>query len=268
MIVPVHSPLNAPSLLGMGVPPHQLPGATAGVPADRGEVDVSVDLSPTAVLLSEEGLDFSTSSVEALSLGMDFRLEFTSGSVEKLTASGSYSEETRSLHMSWHFTFQKEVAVEGGTELRTFEADLQVSISQVDRKTVTRFSHKEDIIALVRRLMEDIQEIAADDKRILGGVVLDYHDFRELFALDHGKMARDLLALIELTITLARLKQMLGEQPKEAVILRPERRETEGMTVSEESMTVEHFRLQIRHVTVELSREGAEEPSASPPGLS
>jgi len=251
MITPVHNKQWGPALQGLEVP-RKLSWERVPSPAASPEGAVSADLSPGAVLLSEEGLDFSASSVETLSGSMDFNLEFTSSSVERLSVSGYYSEETETLNLSWHFTFQKEVVVEGRIELRTFEANLQVSISQVDRKTVTPYVRQEDIMSLVRRLLRDIEEIATDDNKILGGVVLDYKDFRELFALDNGKIIHDLMALIELTVILARLRQKL-EGNEEVVILAPEREETRGITVTETSMRMESFHLEIRDVTFTLS---------------
>ncbi len=217
--------------------------------------DVSTDLSPGAIFLSGEGLNLSTSTAELTELSMSFGLEFTSSSVEHLSVAGYYSEETDSLNLSWHFTFQKEVKVGDHTKLRTFEADLSVSISQVDTRSVTPYVHKEDIMSLVRRLLDDIQELAADDNKILGGVVLDYEDFREIFALDDGKLAHNLMALINLTILLARLRQML-DGSKETVILHPERAKTEGLEVTESSMRLENVQLEIRAVTAADSTTG------------
>ena len=252
MITPVHN-LQWSSVLQGIEPPPQWPSQerVSTTAANRGG-DVSADLSPWAVLLSEEGLDFSTSSVEALELGMDFNLEFTSSSVERLSVSGYYSEETGWLNLSWRFTFQQEVSVEGGTELRTFEADIQVNISQVNRKTVTPYVRKEDIMSLVRRLFRDIEKIAADENKTLGDVVLDYKDFREIFTLDNGKLAHDLMALIELTVILARLRQMLDSK-KDVVVLAPDRKETRGVSVTETSMRMESFHLEIRDITSTLS---------------
>lgn len=222
---------------------------------NAGQDDVSADLSPWAIVLSEEGLDFNTSTAEMTELSMSFSLEFTSSSVERLSVSGYYSKETASLNLSWHLTFQKEVQVGDHTELRTFEADLSVSISQVDTRSVTPYVHKEDIMSLLRRLLADIQEIAADDDKILGGVVLDYEDFRELFALDNGKLAHNLMALINLTILLARLRQML-DGSEESVILHPKREKTEGLEVTESSMRLENVQLEIREVTATNSPTG------------
>ncbi|MFB0515278.1 MAG: hypothetical protein ACETWG_01590 [Candidatus Neomarinimicrobiota bacterium] len=262
MITPVYSPQVGSALFTAGHKPPLPSSRRETTLVSQDQTDVSADLSPLAVLLSEEGLDFSASSVEAVAASMDFNLEFTSSSVERLSVSGYYSEETESLNLSWHFIFQQEVAVDGRSEVRTFEADLNVSVSQVSRKTVTPFTYKEDILSLVRRLMQSINEIAADDDRVLGGVVLDYKDFREIFALDNGRLAHDLMALIELTIMLARLKQLLDNN-EDVVILAPERQEIRGVSVTEASMRVGSFHLEIRDVTTELSTPDAGVPAAA-----
>ncbi|MQY64531.1 MAG: hypothetical protein GH143_09585 [Calditrichaeota bacterium] len=266
MITPVHNKQWGPVLPGMEASPHLISPRKMPPPAAGREGAVSADLSPGAVLLSEEGLNFGASSAETLSGSMDFNLEFTSSSVERLSVSGYYSEETETLNLSWHFTFQKGVIVEGRTELRTFEANLQVSVSQVDRKTVTPYVRQEDIMSLVRRLLRDIEETAADEDKILGGVVLDYKDFRELFALDNGKLVHDLMALIELTVILARLRRKL-EGDEEVVILAPEREETRGVIVTETSMIMESFHLEVREVaTVSAAAEAGELSTPTTPG--
>lgn len=261
MIKPVHNTQWSPALQGLEVP-RKLSWERVPSPAASPEGAVSADLSPWAVLLSEEGLDFSASSVETLSGSMDFNLEFTSSSVKRLSVSGYYSEATKSLNLSWHFTFQKEVTVDGHTELRTIEAHLQVSVSHVNRKTVTPYVRQEDIMSLVRRLLRDIEKTAADDNKVLGGVILDYKDFRELFALDNGKLAHDLMALIELTVILARLRQRL-EGDEEVVVLTPERKETRGVSVTETGMRMESFHLEVREVTTASAAVEVGEPPAS-----
>ena len=266
MITPVHNLQWSSVLQGIEPPPHRPSQERVSTTAANRGGDVSADLSPWAVLLSEEGLDFSASSLVTQSESMDFNLEFTSSSVERLSVSGYYSEETGSLNLSWRFTFQQEVSVEGGTKLRTFEADIQVNISQVNRKTVTPYVRKEDIMSLLRRLFRDIEKIAAEENKTLGGVVLDYKDFREIFALDNGKLAHDLMALIELTVILARLRRKL-EGDEEVVILAPEREEIRGITVTETSMRMESFHLEVREVTTVFAiAEAVELPASTTPG--
>ena len=166
------------------------------------------------------------------------------------------------MNLSVHFTFRKEVAVEGHAELRTFKADLQISVSQVNRKTVTPYARKEDIMSLVRRLLRDIEETASDENKVLGGVILDYKDFRELFALDNGKLVHNLMALIELTVILARLRQRL-EGDEKVVVLTPERKETRGVSVTETGMRMESFHLKVREVT---AAEAGEPLASTIPG--
>jgi hypothetical protein len=264
MITPIQSHQWNPIPVGLGLPRSVPSWRKETTPARDAGPDVSADLSPLAVRLSEEGLDFSSSAVEKVTLGMDFNLEFSSSSVERLSASGYYLEESETMHLAWQVRYQREEIVDGRAELRTYEANLRASVTQVSRTTVSSYVQKEDIMSLVRRLMEDIHKIAADDSKALGGVVLDYSDFREIFAIDNGRLAHDLMALIELTIMLARLRQMLeGDSDAEDVILAPQREETKGTVVTQSSMRVESFQLEIRDVTAELSTASAGNTSVS-----
>ena len=255
MVSAMITPVNNLQLVPLTMSEEASPSMREAMSVAANQDDVSADLSPWAILLSEEGLDFSTSTAEMTEVSTSFSLDFTTSSVERLSVAGYYSVESATLNLSWHLTFQKEVQIGDHTELRTFEADLSVSISQVDTRSVIPFVHKEDIMSLLRRLLDDIQEIAADDNKVLGGVVLDYEDFRELFALDDGKLAHNLMALINLTILLARLRQLL-DGSEEMVILHPKREKTEGIEVAESSIRIENVQLEIREITVADSPAG------------
>ena len=227
--------------------------------------DISADISPIALLLSEEGLDFESSSIARDSSTTYFNLEFSSHSMERVSASGYYSEETRSLDITWRVTFQREVEVDGSTQQRTYEAEIRVHLSKAETTDVSAYVQKEDILSLVRRLLQNLNEIIADEDKALGGVVLDFADIQELFAIDDGRLVHDLMALIELTIMLSRLRHML-EGDEEVVFLAPEREETRGVIVHEVESVVESFRLEIRDVTAELSTSAVgTEPADMPP---
>jgi hypothetical protein len=226
--------------------------------------DISADISPIALLLSEEGLDFESSSIDRDSAATHFNLEFTSHSMERVTASGYYSEETKSLDITWHVTYQREVEVDGSTQQRTYEAEIRVHLSKVETVDVSTYVQKEDILSLVRRLLQGLNEIIADEDKVLGGVVLNFADIQELFAIDDGRLAHDLMALIELTIMLSRLRHML-EGDEDVVFLAPERGETRGVNVHEVESVVESFQLEIRDVTAELSTTAVESDSAEMP---
>jgi hypothetical protein len=267
MITPAYNNPWLPVVPLAGLPQHTPSRPKVESHATTEPEDVSADLSLPAILLSEEGLDFQTSSIEKSLERLDFHLEFNSGTVEHLSASGYYSEETKSLDITWSLSFQGEVEVDGRTELHTFEAKIQMHVDQVVQQSVSSYVQKEDILSLVRRLLQDLHEIAMDEDQALGGVVLEYADFQELFAVDNGRLAHDLMALIELTIMLARLRQMLDGNVEE-VILSPEREETRGVLANEVNMVVESFQLEIRDVTAELSTTAAEsQPAALSPEI-
>ena len=251
MISPVNSfPSNPLSLEMVALLPHLSRGRGETVPSSR-EPNVSTDLTPVAVRLSEENLDFARSSVTTTSTELEFNLEFTSSSLERLSATGYYAEESQSLSLSLRYTFQREVTVEGRTQVRTFEASLDIQVSRLQVTAASPFARKEDIMALVRRLINDISQVAADDGKLLGGVVIDRQDFLDLVAVDNGRLANKLEALIQLTVMLARLKQLLDDEATEVVILNPQREETRGWEVVEFEQRLESFQLVIRDITVE-----------------
>lgn len=260
MISPVNSILS--NLLAPGVVP-SLPRPSRRseetVPSNR-EPSVSTDLTPAAVRLSEESLDFARSSITTASTDLEFNLEFTSNSLERLSATGYYAEESQSLSLSLSYTFQREVIVKGRTQVRTFEASLDVKVSRLQVTAASPFARKEDIMALVRQLLNDISRVTADDGKLLGGVVIDRQDFLDLVAVDSGRLAKKLEALIQLTVMLARLKQLLDDEDAELVILNPQRQETGGWAVVDIEERLESFRLVIRDITAEsdLTENGSD----------
>ncbi len=251
MIDPASSLLSNPLSLGIVASlPHPSRGKEEIVPSNR-EANVSAELTPAAVRLSEENLDFAHSSVTATSTDLEFNLEFTSSSLERLSATGYYAEESQSLSLSLRYTFQREVTIQGRTQVRTFEASLDIQVSRLQQTAASPFTRKEDIMALVRRLLNDIGRVTANDGELLGGVVIDRDDLLDLVAIDSGRLANKLEALIQLTVMLARLKQLLDDETAEVVILNPQREETRGVEVVKFEERLESFQLVIRDITAE-----------------
>ena len=106
-------------------------------------------------------------------------------------------------------------------------------------------------MALVRRLLNDIAKLAADDGELLGGVVIDRDDFLDIVAVDNGRLTNKLAALIQLTVMLARLKQLLDDEAPEVVILNPQRKAIRGLKVVEFEERLKSFQLVIRDITAE-----------------
>ena len=251
MISPVNSFLTNSLSPGMVVPlTHSSRGKTGSVPS-KGAPNVSADLTPAAVRLSEENLDFARSSVTTTSTELEFKLEFTSSSLERLSAEGYYAEASQSLSLALRYTFEREITIEARTQLRTFEASLDIQVSRLQYSAASALTRKEDIMALVRRLLNDISRVAANDGKGLDGVVIDRDDFLDIAAVDSGRLANKLEALIQLTVMLAHLKQLLDDKTADGAILTPQREEIRGVQVVELQERLESFQLVIRDITAE-----------------
>ena len=251
MISPVNSFLTNSLSPGMVVPlTHSSRGKTGSVPS-KPAPNVSADLTPAAVRLSEENLDFARSSATTTSTELEFKLEFTSSSLERLSAEGYYAEASQSLSLALRYTFEREITIEARTRVRTFEASLDIQVSRLQYSAASALTRKEDIMALVRRLLNDISRVAANDGKGLDGVVIDRDDFLDIAAVDSGRLANKLEALIQLTVMLAHLKQLLDDKTADGAILTPQREEIRGVQVVELQERLESFQLVIRDITAE-----------------
>ena len=67
-------------------------------------------------------------------------------------------------------------------------------------------------MSMVRLLMNDVRSTMAGDKPEQAGVVLGHAELEDLLAADGGRAANRIMDLIDLTIMLARLKQLLDDE--------------------------------------------------------
>jgi hypothetical protein len=221
------------------------------------EVDAPEDalsLSPAAAMIADSGLEPLNCWTEQVGSRLDFRLEFSSQAVQQLTASGSYESESGELNLSCSFLFQREVTVNGQVELRSFEAQLSLRAGYTRSRSSQTFKVKEDIGSLLRRLVDNMLDVARSGNQRLAGVVFDQEDLSELAALDHGRMLNLLSGLIQMVITYCySLKRLKEGEDSEAVILTPHRRCTEGVKVEEQVSSVQEFSLEIKEIDVQSS---------------
>ena len=231
--------------------------AEAPGPAEPG---VLAEMSPMAVWLWESGLD--PEHVDALVAleRQDFQLEVASSDTERLTAAGHFSERTQTLNIAWNYSFQQAVFTKGQARLRTFEAKLNISVFRVSRKTASPFLRKEDIMSLVRGLMDKLRSLMMDDGTGQGSVVLSRQDLQALMARDHGRLVVHLLELIDLTIMLARLKQLL-EGGKPAGSQADEQEGSVTSAVNEQNTYLKKVAVEVRDVTLSLPASEEEEPA-------
>ncbi len=254
MSIPVNSFQWFPAQFRVGAWPDRHPmRVSPTAPVDTAQTEpVTSDLSPLTFYLHQQGLDPATSGTSVSRTTTEFELHYSAKSTERLTARGYYSEEAQTLEVNFTFTFQREVSGEGGIEIKTYEGELTITLVQVERHSLSTHVEQEDIMTFLRRLLSEIAELAADDERMLGGVVLSGEDFLEMVKLDDGRLVTKLMALIQMTVTQAQMKRML-DGGGELVILAPSRKEESALAAYSYLKQIQRFNLTLREVTSETS---------------
>ncbi len=250
MTIPINSFQWVPAPFRMGALSNSLTrwDATSELAGRQLTDEVTAELSPLPNYLYRQGLDFTRSRVSSSESSMEFDLHYAVSSSEQLTARGYYAEQSQTLELSFSFTFQQEVSGDAGVEVRTFEGELLLTLNQVERRSITPYVDQEDILTFLRRLLQEISELAADDERLLGAVVLAQEDFLAMVKLDNGRLVTKLMALIQMVVTQAQMKRLL-DGGGELTILAPQREETTGVTTFSYSEQVRRFSLTIREIT-------------------
>jgi hypothetical protein len=206
----------------------------------------SLSLSDTGMELARSGIDLNRSFVKRSNGSLDFQLEFNSQRTETLSATGYYSEETQEIQMSLSFRYQEEVIVDGRKETHWFEANLNVKASQVRQTSVSVSEEKEDILKVVRRIVEHIGEARDRKNTRLAGVVFDHEDFMDLVMVDGGRAANMLAGLVSMVVNYSYfLKRMEEGEDIQDVVLFAKRghnlridRETNKMAFQEVSLSI------------------------------
>ena len=210
-------------------------------PSDR------IDIADPSALLSRTGLNVSESSAVRCASGLNFRLAFEAESFSRLSAQGYFSFERKEIHLSLR-GFVEE-AVEGGeNQMHLVEYQLSCSILRAESISISKFEKKENIMHLVRRLLCDLADVACDDDKKLAGVILDFEDFRELSAVDDGRLLGKVEALIQMIIVSARMMEIMkGSKDQEDVVLYPKRIKIGGTVTEKTGLTFTDFHMEIRN---------------------
>jgi hypothetical protein len=209
-----------------------------------------VTISPTLKYLLSQGVNISDSEASILNSITNFHLIFEAKDKEQLTADGYFSEKTRSMDLSFTYTFQQEIMNNGVKEMHTFQADFSLKLQNIDNKSIKPFEKKEDIMDFVRRLVKEIMEIAKDKDKLLGGVIFDQEDLEELSKIENGKLMQKIQELIATIIIVARMQAMIEQnKDQELVLLNPKREKTSGIDINIDKSNISDFSLSIKDIT-------------------
>jgi|GEM_PF-3354428 len=216
--------------------------------------------SPYAQQLSASGLDTSTSQVSRSASAFIFDLNYASSSLLKMNASGVYAAQSETLDLSFSFVFEREVQVDGHSQKQAFQASVSLSFSQIETASVTAFSRKENVMDLASRLIDDIWKTQVDPEKSLAGIVLDKEDFLDLSGVEDGKLLKELIALVQAIQFSSRLQELMqGESDKTPILLHPQRRRDEGLSIAQSTVQMSAFSLSIEALHEEGTQKWPEE---------
>jgi hypothetical protein len=206
-----------------------------------------LSLSDDLKNLSRTGLDADRSFLVQTESRIDFQLAYIRGAFQTATASGWYSEEQNVMHASMSLEFQQTVVTDEGMESRIFELKIEFTAVEFKSISMTSFEEKEDILDLVRRLIEALRDVVKDDEKILSGVIFDFDDYRDVVNVDEGRLLKTLESLVRMIVLYTRLLAAIkGEKDTESVVLHPERRSTSGVLIEEKELNGMNFKITVR----------------------
>ncbi len=215
---------------------------------------IEAEMSPIALLLSEEGLDFERSMVRSSSEQMHFDLTFTRKDTEQLSATGYLNRSSRTLDLKLDYSYQTEDRTRQPPVVRSFNLQIRLSVSEVRSKVYAPFVQKEDILAMVRRLLTNLHSLTQTGRVSPAGAVLGEADLLELAHMDHGRTARTLENLIDLVVLMARLKELLeGDRPD--VVLIADHSAGKRGTVTSEYQRFQFLEISIREIPGKVDPE-------------
>ncbi|MDD2889914.1 MAG: hypothetical protein PHE49_04640 [bacterium] len=209
-----------------------------------------VSISPALKYLLDRGVNVTDSEASILNSITNFNLIFEAKNKEQLTTDGYFLEKSRSIDLSFTYTFQQEIINNGVKEMHTFQADFSLKLQNIDNKSIKPFEKKEDIMDFVRRLVKEIMEIAKDKDKLLGGVIFDQEDLEELSKIENGKLMQQIQELIATIIIVAKMQAMMEQnKDQELVLLQPQREKTPGIDINIEKSNISNFSLSIKDIT-------------------
>ena len=206
-----------------------------------------LSLSNDLMNLSRTGLDADRSFIIQTESRIDFQLVYVRSEFQTATASGWYETERNKMRASMSFEFQQILVTDEGMESRIFELKIEFTASEFKSTSIMSFEEKEDILDLVRRLIESLRDVVKDDEKILSGVIFDFDDYRDVANVDEGRLLKTLESLVRMIILHTRfLTAIKGEKDMESVILHPERRSTARVVIKEEKLKGMNFNITVR----------------------
>jgi hypothetical protein len=222
-------------------------------------------ISPSARLLADSGIDLSSSVISFQKEGINFNLQFLQSKTELIKADGFYSEERQSLSISFQYAFERTEMVDGQMKLRKFQVDFGFSMSDIKKESLTGSVKKEDIMDYVKRVVKRIFEVADDEDISIGKVLFEKEDLEDILGMEDKKLRESIINLLNTAILVAKLKEQYNDKHDSKVVdFGVEREKILEILKKKETEQTRESWLNITEISGEMEKEKDPEITASP----
>ena len=191
---------------------------------------------------------------------LDFSFTEEFSQMERLTFNGYYGESSQTLSFNLKYVFQKEVMTGSGWQRRSFMLNLSFDRHQVEKMDLNIREQKEDIASYLKRLVEEIIEIANDKDKLLLGAKIDLEEFMEIAAIEDGKFIKMIHSLIQTIFNFTLRKLMEEENEAEPVMVEVERQTSHKLHMDYSREIKNRLNLEIIDITGNGNGQPVEEP--------
>lgn len=215
-------------------------------------------ISTIAKTSVRNNLNLNASSFLSTNNSFSFNLAFNDLHSKALTAKGYYQTDQQSLSMNLQYQFEKMVKQDDGTySVKKYQADFQFSMEDVQTFSKEIGVDKEDIVDFLRRIIGEIMDSSSDKSKRVTGVTFTKEDLAEILSLMEDNVAREIVHVLSLAITIARLQNIIGKKNKDAelVEIKAERNKQETITKKQTSTFNIQYSLKISELEEAQTKE-------------
>jgi len=198
------------------------------------------DLSTSATTLSREGLNISNSHVIEDDKKLSFELHFKERLEKKLQAKAEVDKKDEKAEAEFDLELNKEIKIDGVAQTKIMHIFLSYKLSDFEQ-ALEKSSHGKNITLYVDDLINDIEKLLGKELNFSGDS-LNMNDLKNASSGEQEKIAKKLIQLIKMSISLANMRKELEE--KESAYNEPqvEKNEQKSKTIPK----LEDFNIEVK----------------------
>lgn len=209
-----------------------------------------------AKFLFDNSINLQNSKTRNTNSQFQFNLSFFESEESKLTASGYYNKQQRSMGVNFSYMFMREVETENGRELHKFEMDFNFSMTDIKEMSAEAHIEKEDIVKFVQRIVEEIFETSKNRDISIANIYLAKADIKEMMMVGSSEIGKNMLDLLAMAIAVAKLRELLNDNSDSQLVdLAPERLEELVVNLEKKQYSNTNMNVSIKDLGVVVEEE-------------